>query len=379
MNSVTTTLMNKLLELFPGFSWEMLFILVVLIPGTIIFLLMTINAMVAVYFERKVSAFMQDRLGPMEVGIFGFKGGKKFWGGIGQTIADAIKLLVKEDTIPADADSKLMILAPFIIFTAAFLTFVGVPFSEGIVISNFNIGILYILAMGSVGVVGIILAGWSSNNKWSLYGAMRSAAQIISYEIPAGLTVLLVVLIVGSLNLEEIVKWQYLNRWLIIHSPFTLIGFFIFFTAALAETNRAPFDMPEAESELVAGWMTEYSGFRWALFFLSEYAHMLIISIIASILFLGGWLSPVHFITSTLESITFGTVSLTQYVSYFEGTIFGIFWIFLKAALLIFLMMWVRWTFPRLRVDQLMYLCWKVLIPFSMFNLILVSIWELIF
>lgn len=371
--------MNKMVELLPLFSWELVFVLVVLIPGLIIFLLMTINAMVAVYFERKVSAFMQDRLGPMEVGIFGFKGGKNFWGGIGQTIADAIKLLVKEDTIPANADSKLMILAPFIIFTAAFLTFIGVPFSEGVVISNFNIGILYILAMGSVGVVGIILAGWSSNNKWSLYGAMRSAAQIISYEIPVGLTVLLAVLIAGSLNLGDIVNWQSENRWLIIHSPFTFIGFFIFFTSALAETNRAPFDIPEAESELVAGWMTEYSGFRWALFFLSEYANMLIISIIATILFFGGWLSPIHFITSTIDSLSFGYLHWTEYIPYFEGTVWGVFWIFFKAGLLIFLMMWIRWTFPRLRVDQLMYLCWKVLIPFAMFNLILVSIWELIY
>ncbi len=379
MNSLTSNLMTKLLEILPQFSWELVFILVVLIPGTVVFLLMAINAMVAVYFERKVSAFMQDRLGPMEVGIFGFKGGKKFWGGIGQTIADAVKLLVKEDTIPADADNKLMILAPFIIFTAAFLTFIGVPFSDGVVISDFNIGILYVLAMGSVGVVGIIIAGWSSNNKWSLYGAMRSAAQIISYEIPAGLTVLLAVLIAGSLNLGEIVNWQSENRWLIIHSPFTFIGFFIFFISALAETNRAPFDIPEAESELVAGWMTEYSGFRWALFFLSEYAHMLIISIIASILFLGGWLSPIHLLTSTIDTISFGYLNITSTLTFFDGTFWGIIWIFLKAALLIFLMMWVRWTFPRLRVDQLMYICWKVLIPFAMVNLISVSIWELIF
>ena len=370
---------NYIVGILPGVPPGILFILVVLIPGTVVFLLMTVNAMVAVYFERKVSAFMQDRLGPMEVGIFGFKGGKKFWGGIGQTIADAIKLLTKEDTIPSEADSKLMILAPFIIFTAAFLTFIGVPFSDGIVISDFNIGIVYILAMSSVGVVGIILTGWSSNNKWSLYGAMRSAAQIISYEIPIGLTALLVIMIAGSLNLHDIVQWQADNRWIIIHSPFTFIAFFIFFTSLLAETNRAPFDMPEAESELVAGWMTEYSGFRWALFFLSEYASMLIVSFLAAILFLGGWLSPVHFFTSTIDSLSFGYINITQYIPYFDGPIWGIFWMFFKAGALIFVMMWVRWTFPRLRVDQLMDLCWKYFIPFSMANLIFVSIWELIF
>ena len=171
-------------------NYTLLLLMAVIIPGLIIFLLMTINAIVAVYMERKISAFMQDRLGPMEVGLFGFKGGKRFWGGIGQTIADAIKLLAKEDIIPKDADKFMMMLAPFIIFIASFITFIGVPLSENFLISNFNIGILYILAMGSVGVIGIILAGWSSNNKWSLYGAMRAAAQMISYEIPIGLSLI---------------------------------------------------------------------------------------------------------------------------------------------------------------------------------------------
>ena len=374
-----SSIADQLSQLLPQVPYEILFVTLVLVPGTLLFLLMSVNALIAVYMERKVSAFMQDRIGPMEVGIFGFKGGKKFWGGIGQTLADAIKLLTKEDTIPKDADSKLMILAPFIIFTAAFLTFIGVPFSEGIVVSDFNIGLVYILAMSSVGVIGIILAGWSSNNKWSLYGAMRSAAQVISYEIPIGLTALLVIMIAGSLNLQDIVSWQANNRWIIIHSPFTFVAFFIFYISLLAETNRAPFDMPEAESELVAGWMTEYSGFRWALFFLSEYASMLIVSFIASIMFLGGWLSPVHFITSTIDSLSFGYLNTKQYITFFDGTLWGVFWMFAKASLLIFVMMWVRWTFPRLRVDQLMDLCWKYLIPFSMANLIFVSIWELIF
>ena len=352
---------------------ELLFTLIVLIPGIAIFLLMTLNAMVAVYLERKVSAFMQDRLGPMEVGIFGFKGGKKFWGGIGQTIADAIKLLVKEDIIPKDADRKLMILAPFIIFIGAFLTFIGVPFSDGILISDFNIGIFYIVAVSSVGVIGIILAGWSSNNKWSLYGAMRSAAQIISYEIPIGLTLLLVVLVSGSLEVGDIVQWQADNRWFILHSPFAFIGFFIYFISGVAETNRVPFDIPEAESELVAGWMTEYSGFRWALFFLSEYANMLIVCMVASLVFLGGWLSPFK-----VFNLPFIDIVPNSWF-FLDGPLIGLFWMSLKVALLIFIMMWFRWTFPRLRVDQLMYLCWKVFIPFALANVLLVSIWELIF
>ena len=348
-------------------NYSLLLIVAVVIPGLIIFLVMTVNAIVAVYMERKISAFMQDRLGPMEVGIFGFKGGKKFWGGIGQTIADAIKLLAKEDIIPKDADRFMMMLAPFIIFIASFITFIGVPLSSEFLISDFNIGILYIIAMSSIGVIGIILAGWSSNNKWSLYGAMRAAAQIISYEIPIAMTLLLPVIITGGLSIHTIVEWQLDHRWLIIHSPFTFIGFFIFFISGVAETNRTPFDIPEAESELVAGWMTEYSGFRWSLFFLSEYTNMLIISLVASFVFLGGWGSPLTIINLIPDNYML-----------LEGPFFGMLWLLLKAIVLIFIMMWFRWTFPRLRVDQLMYLCWKVFIPFALFNILAVGIWEII-
>ena len=303
------------------------------VPAFLIFLVMSVNAIIQVYFENKVSAFMQDRLGPMEVGIFGFKGGRKFWGGIGQPIADALKLLTKEDILPRTADKMLMIFAPFFIFLAAFLTFIALPLYEGMVVSDFNIGILYILAISSVGVIGIILAGYSSNNKWSLYGAMRAAAQIISYEIPIALSLMLVIIVVGSLQISEIVAWQAENRWFIIHSPFAFIAFFIYFISVVAETNRTPFDIPEAESELVAGWMTEFSGFRWALFFLSEYANMLIVSIVASIVFLGGWLSP-------LEIIDFGGLMPDAAIAFLTNSITGPIWVLLKAAFLIFVMMW---------------------------------------
>lgn len=364
-----TSIVDTIMQSFASFeNVSILLFISILSLGVLIFTIMALNAMVAVYFERKVSAFMQDRLGPMEVGIFGFKGGRKFWGGIGQTIADALKLLVKEDILPNSADKALMVIAPFIIFTGALLTFIAIPLSESFVISDFNIGLFYIIAMSSVGVIGIILAGWSSNNKWSLYGAMRAAAQIVSYEIPIGLSLLLVVLVVGSLHLGDIVQWQADNRWFILHSPFTFIAFFIYFISVVAETNRTPFDIPEAESELVAGWMTEYSGFRWALFFLSEYANMLIVSIVAAIVFLGGWLSPLHIFNIFPDSWTI-----------IDGPIMGVFWILFKASLIIFVMMWFRWTFPRLRVDQLMYLCWKVFIPFSLANLFFVSLWELVF
>ena len=365
-----TSIVDSLIKSFSSFNLDIAVLLpvITLIGGTVIFLIMAVNALIAVYFERKISAFMQDRLGPMEVGIFGFKGGKKFWGGIGQTLADAIKLLVKEDILPNNADKFLMILAPFIIFTGAFLTFIGLPFAQNVVISDFNIGIFYIVAMSSIGVIGVILAGWSSNNKWSLYGSMRAAAQIISYEIPIGLSLLLVVLVTGSLHLGDIVQWQADHRWFIFHSPFTFLAFFIYYISTIAETNRTPFDIPEAESELVAGWMTEYSGFRWALFFLSEYANMLIVSIVASIVFLGGWLSPMQMFNILPDSWLF-----------LDGPVMGFFWIMFKAVVLIFIMMWFRWTFPRLRVDQLMYLCWKVFIPFALANLFFVSLWELIF
>ena len=365
MNSVVDSFLRSFAHL--NFDAGFMISIVIITSGVIIFTIMALNAMVAVYFERKVSAFMQDRLGPMEVGIFGFKGGKRFWGGIGQTLADAIKLLVKEDILPNNADKFLMILAPFIIVTGALLTFIAVPFAESLVISDFNIGIFYIVAMSSVGVIGIILAGWSSNNKWSLYGSMRAAAQIISYEIPIGLSLLLVVLVVGSLHLGDIVQWQADHRWFIFHSPFSFIAFFIYYISTLAETNRVPFDIPEAESELVAGWMTEYSGFRWSIFFLSEYANMLIVSIVASIVFLGGWLSPLQMFNIFPESWNF-----------LDGPVMGLVWVMTKAILLIFIMMWFRWTFPRLRVDQLMYLCWKVFVPFALVNLFLVSLWELI-
>ena len=339
--------------------------------GVGVFLFMAVNALVAVYAERKISAFMQDRLGPMEVGLFGFKGGKRFWGGIGQTLADALKLVLKEDIIPAQADRKLFILGPFILFGAAFLAFIGLPVGYGLVISDFNIGVFYVTAISSVGVIGIILSGWASNNKWSLYGAMRSAAQIISYELPVGMSLLLVVMVAGSLQFSEIVLWQEQHRWFLVHSPFTVVAFVIFLISGLAEVNRTPFDLPEAESELVAGYMTEYSGFRWAIFFLSEYASMVIISLMAAIVFLGGWLSPVG---SLLRLVGVGSGWY-----FLEGPLWGVFWVFAKVVFLIFVMMWFRWTFPRLRVDQLMYTAWKVFIPFALANIFFVGVWELLF
>lgn len=341
---------------FPGVA----FILAVVISGTLIFLLMAVNALVAVYAERKLAAFMQDRVGPMGQGV-GLHAGK--WGLL-QTVADALKLLIKEDTIPGLADRKMFIAAPFVIFIAAFMALAAVPFSPVLQVADINVGVFYILAVGSLGVIGIVMAGWASNNKWSLYGAMRSAAQIISYEIPAGLSIITVIMLSGTLNLQEMIHyqsgtiWGFLPNWIIFNNPFSFLAFFIFFISGVAETNRTPFDIPEAESELVAGFHTEYSGMRWSFFFLSEYASMLVICGLTVVGFLGGWQSPIP--------------------GWFDSHTWGLFWFMSKVIILIGIMMWFRWTFPRLRVDQLMHVCWKVFIPFSMVNIFGVGIWSLI-
>ncbi|MBO02731.1 MAG: NADH-quinone oxidoreductase subunit NuoH [Candidatus Neomarinimicrobiota bacterium] len=336
------------------------FLLAVTIAGIPLFVLMALNATIAVYVERKVSAFMMDRIGPMGQGP-GLHAGK--WGVL-QTIADALKLLIKEDTVPASADKLLFKMAPFIIFIGAFLGIAALPFSSVLQVVDFNVGVFYIIAVASVGVIGIVMAGWASNNKWSLYGAMRSAAQIISYEIPAGLSIIVPIMMAGTMNLQSLIEfqtgsvWGILPNWIIFNNPFSFLAFFIFFISAVAETNRTPFDIPEAESELVAGWMTEYSGFRWAVFFLSEYANMFVVSGLAATAFLGGWQSPIP--------------------GFFNSPLWGLFWFLGKIIFLIFVMMWFRWTFPRLRVDQLMHVCWKVFIPIAMLNIFGVGIWKLI-
>ena len=305
--------------------------------------------LVLVLAERKVSARFQNRTGPMRVGPWG----------VLQTLADGVKLIFKEDFIPPQGDKLLFLLAPYIIFACSFAVFAAIPFSEGILVSDFNIGIFYIMAISSVIVMGVIMAGWSSNSKWSLLGSLRSAAQIVSYEIPLGLSILTIVMLVESLSMQEIVASQSngVFSWLIFRTPFTFIAFFIFFISSIAEVNRTPFDLPEAESEIVAGFHTEYSGMRFALFFIAEYANMFAVSAIAVTLFLGGW-----------EGVLPGYDILGG----FPGFV-------IKSLGLVFLMMWLRWTLPRLRVDQLMNLCWKYFIPIAFFNILGTGIWGLIF
>jgi NADH-quinone oxidoreductase subunit H len=308
-----------------------------------------IIGLLLVYAERKVCAFFQCRLGPMRVGKWG----------IFQTIADFIKLLMKELLITKNADKFLFNLAPFIVIVASFLAIATIPFAYGIQAIDFNIGILYLMAVSSLGVIGVLLAGWSSNNKYSLIGAMRSGAQIVSYELSVGLALMAIVIFSGSMQFSEIVKSQADGWWIWKgHIP-AIIAFIIFLIASTAETNRGPFDLAEAESELTAGFHTEYSGIKFALFFLAEYMNMFIVACIAATVFFGGWM-PLHI--GNLEGFN-------HFMDYIPSFV----WFFGKTFFVIFLMMWIKWTFPRLRIDQLLTLEWKFLLPINLVNIVLVA------
>ena len=291
------------------------------------------------YFERKVLAFSQLRKGPNVVGLFGLL----------QPFADGLKLLLKETVIPSGANRVIFIFAPIVTFTLSLVAWAVIPFDLGVVISNINVGILYLFAISSLGVYGIILAGWASNSRYAFLGALRSAAQMVSYEVAIGFVLVTVLLCVGSLNLSDIVEAQH-RIWFAIP---LLPMFVIFFISGLAETNRSPFDVVEGETELVAGYFVEYSAMAFALFYLGEYANMILISAMTSVLFLGGWLAP------------FGVPPFT----WVPGTI----WFLLKIAFVLFCFLWVRATFPRFRYDQLMRLGWKVFLPFSLFWLVLTA------
>jgi len=332
---------------------------------------------IGVYGERKVSAFIQNRVGPLEVGPVGLL----------QTIADLLKMLQKEDIRPRAVDKLMFLSAPIIIFGSIFAGYAVLPMTSNIGGSSISVGVFYLLAIVSIDVLGVLMAGWASNNKYALYGAIRAAAQIVSYEIPLALSVLVVTIYYQTLDLQEITTMQGILvdqpsclfgipfvevtqvggflSWSLFTNPFMWVAFMIFFVSGLAESNRTPFDLPESESELIGGYHTEYSGFRWGLFMLAEYGMMLLISFLAAILFLGGW-------NTALPNI--GDLALADWTT---GPIWGVFWLVGKASFLIFLQMMVRWTYPRLRVDQLMNLSWKYLTPLAIALVFIMGSWKI--
>lgn len=317
-------------------------------------------ALVAILAELKVSAWIQERLGPMRTGPWG----------ILQPVAEVIKLLQKEDITPDRSNKILYNVAPFIIFIGAYAAFAVIPFSQSYVPARINLGLFYIFAIGSISALGIVMGGWASNNKYSLMGAMRSVSQLISYEVPAAIAILSIVVLTSSMDLQEISQLQsgYFWNWFLFGGPGTLSKWFIFpftvtlcciyFISSLAETNRVPFDIPEGESELVAGFHTEYSGMKFAMFFFAEYANMFVVSAILVTVFLGGWNSP------------FG--------DFLQGPLWGAFWFILKGFMVVLVQIWIRWTLPRFRVDQLMYLGWKVLLPASFVCFLAISLYVML-
>ena len=338
-----------MMELAPVFSWIYNLMLtlgfsvtladIISLAGlaAILFGFLSVMALFLVWWERKISAHIQQRFGPMMTG----------WHGVLQTIVDAIKLIQKEDIVPIVADRKVFFWAPVIVFGCSFAVYVAMPFGKGLIVSDLNVGILYIIAITTFTIIGLLMAGWGSNNKYSLLGGMRSAAQAVSYEVPLTLAALGVVLVTGSMSMNEIVRAQSGwggFKWNIILQP---LGFLIYVVAATAEANRTPFDIPEAEQELVAGYNTEYSGMKFAMFFLAEFVNLFTVSALAATLFLGGWNGP--WLPSWM-------------------------WFMGKTLFMVFILMLFRWTYPRVRVDQLMEFAWKVLLPLAFLNIVIVGI-----
>ena len=320
--------------------------------GAVVFGFVLPIAGITTWVERRIMGRMQSRIGPNRVGPAGFL----------QWLADGIKNMLKEDIVPTAADGPLFRFAPYVVMVGFVGTFAALPFTSALIVADLNVGILYVTSVTALVVVGILMAGWASNNKWSLLGGIRSAAQIISYEIPAGLSIFPIVLLTGSLSMQDIIKaqgaWPW--TWYLFANPFTFVAFFVFFISALAEGNRTPFDLPEAESELVAGFATEYSGMRNLLFFMAEWGNLYVIGAIVTTLFLGGWHIPFQ-----LEN------PIAQH-----GLEFATF--FLKAyGIGVLVPIWLRWTLPRIRVDQMMTMCWKYLVPIAFVNLLGAAAWML--
>lgn len=348
--TIVDTLTNSIGTSGPAIFNFLIFFLAVFVVVNI----MAVIGGLGTFAERKISADMQGRIGPNRVGPYG----------ILQFLADGIKMFLKEDIIPKAADRFIFIVAPVLALMGVFGTLAVIPFSNGFILTNLNVGIFYLIGIGSLVGLAVFLGGYASNSKWSMLGGMRGASQIISYEIPVVLSIMAVVILSGTLNFKDLVEAQggMPQTWFIFHNPFTFIGFFIFFIGALAETNRAPFDLPEAESELVSGYHTEYTGMRFAFFALAEYVEVFVVCGVGAAAFLGGFNVPFHL---GGDGIVGQVLQIGAFVS--------------KTLFLYYLVIVIRWTYPRLRVDQLMSLCWKYLTPIALFNLIGVSVWLYMF
>jgi NADH-quinone oxidoreductase subunit H len=329
--NIAHTLTSWLQSLGLSYLWADLILLI--LQWTCIVGIITLNVLILIWLERKVAGFIQMRLGPNRLGPFG----------VFQTIADTLKLLTKEDIIPSQTDKLIFKTAPMFFIVIAVLLYAVIPMGKDMAVVDLNVGLFYFISVGSLSTICILMAGWGSNNKWSLLGAMRSVAQMISYEIPLAFSLLGVVMIAGSLNLGDIVAAQH-NIWFILLQP---IAFITYFIAATAELNRGPFDMPEAEQELTAGAYTEYTGMRWALFFLAEYTNLVAVSALMATIFFGGWQGP----------------WLPSWI-----------WIIIKTYLIMLIFMWLKWTFPRIRMDHLMSFSWKVLVPISLINIVITGV-----
>jgi NADH-quinone oxidoreductase subunit H len=358
------TLVYDALGVSPGPMVDVIYsialVAMVFLPAVMLF------AMFAIWWERKVAGHIQSRLGPNRVGPMGLL----------QSLADGIKLLTKEDLLPRGADAILFRLAPYLAFAPAFAAFLALPFGPNMTFEpRLAVGVFWILAILSVEVMGVILAGWASNNKWSIYGAMREACQMVSYEIPLGISIIVGVMAAGTLNLVQLGHIQSggIHTWLIYRNPFTFLAFATYFVASLASNKRAPFDLPESESELVAGFHTEYSGLRFSFFFFAEYAAMFVVAGVQTALFLGGWNDPFG-----LVGYFYNQFLLTENVAgLLLVNLIGVGIFVIKALGLVFVQMWIRWTLPRPRIDQVLYACVKVLLPLSCVLLLGAALWQL--
>ena len=343
---------DYLIALFGNNTGLLSFVIFLVFCLVVVLLCATIGGY-GTYAERKVSADLQARLGPNRVGPYGLL----------QVLADGVKMLLKEDVMPNTADKFLFYLAPLLCLIGVFATLAVIPFSSGFIPTDLNVGVFYLVAISSLVGVGIFLGGYASNSKWSMLGGMRGASQIISYEIPVVLSILAIVLLSGGMGFGTIIGEQggLPHEWYVLHNPFAFIGFFVYFIGAMAETNRAPFDLPEAESELVSGYHTEYTGMRFGFFALAEYIEVFVVCGVAAALFLGGYNVPVL----KMDNLP---IQLVQFIIFMT-----------KTLLLYWVVIWARWTLPRLRVDQLMTVCWKYLTPIAIFNLVGCAIWLVAF